>query len=209
MEQAVPVKHLDGILNHIESVEDSLICPCGTEDDQDTDLSKLPCGHTISLRAWKQYEIAFRERDTGSKIPCPRCKRPVSNIGKVLPMKGIRRAIGEVKENCEWLKGQLTWDGPNEDYDPTAENEYENLLEEEEPVNFISGSVPSSESIMPPTMASSSSSRIHYDEEFSELDYSKGGGSANRNLSRTPSPRARTATSEGGTRAAVRARTPP
>jgi WD40 repeat protein len=86
------------------SIEDSLACPFGTEDEPDNDLAKLhPCGHFVSRQAWLTYESKNPEKN----LRCPRCNSNVSDLGYKLPMTEIRKVIAEVKEGSQWLKDVL------------------------------------------------------------------------------------------------------
>ena len=41
---------------------------------------------------------------------CPICKRKVDEVGPILPMQNIRRVVGEIKENCGYLRDILSWE---------------------------------------------------------------------------------------------------
>lgn len=94
------------MLEHLDSVEGSLICPFTTQEEPD--LSKLRCGHFVSLKEWEKYENLNTHRDRG--LPCPLCKKEVKEVGAVLPVENVKRVMNEVKENCEWLKYTFSWD---------------------------------------------------------------------------------------------------
>jgi hypothetical protein len=43
-------------------------------------------------------------------LPCPLCKKEVTEVGEILPMENVKRVIQEVKGNCLWLKHTLSWE---------------------------------------------------------------------------------------------------
>lgn len=97
---------MDKIVTLLDSLNDNLSCPIGTEEEPTRDLVALfPCEHFVSLRAWRQYE----SKNPGRKLPCPMCNGEVEKVGKPLPMGRIAEILKEVKGECETLKGLVVW----------------------------------------------------------------------------------------------------
>lgn len=102
---------MDKVLTHLGFVEELLVCPIGIEENPD-DLSKLRCGHAVSLRAWEENVKVNPHKEP----VCPMCKGYVEEVGPILPMDNIRQVIGEIKENCGWLQDTLSWESGSDDH---------------------------------------------------------------------------------------------
>jgi len=98
-------RSIDKILSLVASLEDSLVCPIGIEDEPVRDLSPLPCGHFVSQRSWRMYEA----KNPGKKCRCPTCNAEVDRIGEPLPMGRIGEIIKNIREECELLRGLAEW----------------------------------------------------------------------------------------------------
>jgi len=93
----------------VDCIENSFECSFGTEDDPDRDLSKLHCGHPVSLAAWRKWQSMKSHRP----LRCLQCNAEVTEAGDVLSMREIRNDIGEMKAICTRLKDALSWGGVN------------------------------------------------------------------------------------------------
>lgn len=76
-------------------------------DNPDEDLCKLPCGHTVTLRAWQEFEI----KAEGGPLRCILCRAKVEKLGDMLDMTRIRNDIREIGNCCDSLEYALRWDG--------------------------------------------------------------------------------------------------
>lgn len=80
-----------------------MVCPIGTEQSPVEDLSELPCGHFISLRAWRKWE----SEKPGEISRCPQCNAEAKDISRTLPMGKIGEIIRGIREECRGIRGLL------------------------------------------------------------------------------------------------------
>lgn len=108
------------ILTLLQSLEKTLVCPFGVEEDPVQDLCPLlPCGHLSSRRSWKLYE----EKNPGRTLTCPKCKREVETLGSVLQMGDVCDIVKNIKDECRWLENYLEWNqAVRQPFPPTTSN---------------------------------------------------------------------------------------
>ena len=92
----------------LTGVSETLVCPFGTEEDPVLDLSKLPCGHYVSAKAWANYRLAQPEK----VLRCPSCTAVTEQIGVPLPMAEIGDALKRIENDLKRLRGYLISDCP-------------------------------------------------------------------------------------------------
>jgi len=102
----VPTGHsVEKILDLLKSLDETLVCPFGTEDEPIKDLSPfIPCGHFASLSAWRRYLGV-----NPGKKNCPYCDTPVERMGNPMDMSKVGKLVKGLREECGWLEKLLEW----------------------------------------------------------------------------------------------------
>src|SRR5579859_3664264 len=95
---------MEHITSLLQSLDDALVCPFDIEEAPQ-DLSPLPCGHIVSLSAWRMYEL----KNPGRICRCPECNQLVEKVGRPLPMGKIGDIVRRVREECQELHDLLEW----------------------------------------------------------------------------------------------------
>jgi hypothetical protein len=97
---------IKNIVAVLKELEDTLVCPFKTEEEPEKDLSMLlPCGHFVTLRAWKTYQSS-NHREI---YHCVICQTRVESISKPYPVAAIGDIVRRIRQECQGLSDLLDW----------------------------------------------------------------------------------------------------